>query len=429
MKNELGDYPLVAALLQRRSRRFGKGMCLNGGPLAYRSSQPPQSLSVEEESALAFAACGITGHALAELPYQSGDQAEAGGGNIMIQFIGRTVASGCALHYVTVFVINDWGAWMLKRPQDFAPSEIAGLIRDAEAHKFVDLYERSRVQLADRRLDVPRIKPIVPPFNKWSANLPGTTYFLPVNEFTADYINVLLAAFDEQLGYFIVDERNGFRPAGIARFARSRGGHLDDDVRHGLVATVGFFETWLYEFAAIEQGGHFTESGLDDAGPRFGWIPTFRRAPVSLVPEPWIPHDRFSFLTRGGYGTNHDGSLAAPWPRRRRSHRSWLGARRSCTPEAILSSVLPHHGGSGPSFHRCQVFTNPRNLSSCRSGHGLAGWRHSAERNSDIFRSSHRRHDRLLRLRVLSLRAVPRSQRPVSHHPGLPGAPLGFGIL
>jgi hypothetical protein len=32
-----------------------------------------------EEAALAFAACGITGYALAELPYQTGDIPEAGG--------------------------------------------------------------------------------------------------------------------------------------------------------------------------------------------------------------------------------------------------------------------------------------------------------------------------------------------------------------
>src|SRR3712207_7454837 len=49
--------------------------------------------------------------------------------------------------------------------------------------------------------------PFVMPFNKWAANVPGTTYFLPVNEFSAFYINVLLSAFSEDFGYFLVDER------------------------------------------------------------------------------------------------------------------------------------------------------------------------------------------------------------------------------
>ena len=92
-------------------------------------------------------------------------------------------------------------------------TEIASLIKDAEEYKFVGLYEKSRVRIADRRLDVPRQKPFVPSFNKWSANLPGTTYFLCVNEFTADYMNVMLAAFGEEFGYFVVDERNRFEPA------------------------------------------------------------------------------------------------------------------------------------------------------------------------------------------------------------------------
>ena len=80
------------------SHRFGKGMCLNGGPLAYRSTQPPKPLTLEEEALLAFAACGVTGYALAELPYQTGDRPEAGSGNIMTHFIGRTVPSGDAMH-------------------------------------------------------------------------------------------------------------------------------------------------------------------------------------------------------------------------------------------------------------------------------------------------------------------------------------------
>src|SRR5829696_5688840 len=124
---QLAGYPLLEALIERRSRRFGNGMRLNGGPLAYRSRRTPQPLSLEEEAALAFAGCGITGPVLAELPYESGDEHEAGGGNIMINLVGRTVASGDAVHAVALFVIDDVGAWMLKRPQDYPRTEIAEL--------------------------------------------------------------------------------------------------------------------------------------------------------------------------------------------------------------------------------------------------------------------------------------------------------------
>jgi hypothetical protein len=92
-------------------------------------------LSLEEEAALAFAGCGITGFALAELPYESGDVPEAGSGNILIHFIGRTVASGDAVHAVTHFVINDEGTWMLKRPQDYPRDEISGLAQVARERR------------------------------------------------------------------------------------------------------------------------------------------------------------------------------------------------------------------------------------------------------------------------------------------------------
>ena len=275
----LSRYPLLEALIERRSRRFGEGMSLNGGPLAYDSARLPRPLSLEEEAALAFAGCGITGPVLADLPFESGEAHEAGGGNIMVNLVGRTVASGDAVHAVALFVINDEGAWMLKRPQDYPRTEIAELARAARERRLTELYERSRVRIADGRPDVPRELPFVMPFNKWSANLPGTTYFLPVNEFSAFYINILLSAFSEEFGYFVVDERNRFKPAGIAKFARSKGGHLHNDPREGRFATVGFLETWLYEFAAIEQGEMLQNLALMTEALGLGGFPHFAAHP------------------------------------------------------------------------------------------------------------------------------------------------------
>lgn len=277
--DRLARYPLLEALIERRSRRFGRGMRLNGGPLAYTSTHTPKPLTLDEEAALAFAACGITGYALAELPYETGDMPDASSGNIMTHFFGRTVASGDAMHYVIVFVLNDKGVWMLRRPQDYPRAEIPALVESARDHKLVELYERSRVRIADRRLDVPREVPFVAPFNKWSANLPGTTYFLPINEFTAIYINVLLSALSEEFAFFIVDERNRFQPAGIAPFARSRGGHLYDDPGAGRLATIGFLESWLCEFAAIEQGGVLQNLALMTQALGLGGFPHFAAHP------------------------------------------------------------------------------------------------------------------------------------------------------
>ncbi len=272
-EQQFAHYSLLDALLARRSRRFGKGMRLNGGPLAYESGHEPAPLSLAEEATLAFAACGITGYTMAELPYETGDVAEAGGGNIIMNFVGRTVFSADAAHLVTVFVLNNDGVWLLKRPQDYPRLEVPELVKAAREHRWLDVYTKSRVQIADRRLDVPREPPFVPPFNKWSANVPGTTYFLPIAELSGLFLNILLAAFSEEVAYFVMDERNNFQPAGITKFGRSKGGYLHDNLAEGRVATVGLLNTWLYEFAAVEQGAMLQNLALVTAALGLGGFP------------------------------------------------------------------------------------------------------------------------------------------------------------
>src|SRR5258707_148798 len=130
LTERMSHYPLLEALITRRSRRFAKGLRLNGGPLAYASAQAPEPPSMNAEAAPAVAARRITGPVLA-------------------------------------------------RPE--------GRPLRARARQFGALYERSRIRIADRRVDVPRTPPWTPPFNKWSANQPGTTYFLPAGELSQFY--------------------------------------------------------------------------------------------------------------------------------------------------------------------------------------------------------------------------------------------------
>ncbi|MGI9058271.1 MAG: hypothetical protein ACR2H5_06810 [Ktedonobacteraceae bacterium] len=272
-EQQLANFTLLDALLARRSRRFGKGMHLNGGPLAYASTHEPAPLNLTEEAALAFAACGITGYTMAELPYDTGNVAEAGGGNIIVNFVGRTVFSADATHVVSVFVMNDDGVWLLKRPQDYPRMEVPELVQAAHEQRWVDLYQQSRTRIADQRLDVPREAPFVPPFNKWSANVHGSTYFLPVAELSGLFINILLAAFNEDVAYFVLDERNNFQLAGIGKFARSKGGYLHDNFIEGRAATLSYLDTWVYEFAAVEQGAMLQNLALMTAALGLGGFP------------------------------------------------------------------------------------------------------------------------------------------------------------
>lgn len=249
----LWRYPLLEAITRRRSRRFGLGMKLSGGPLSYESRHSPQPLSTLEEAVLVFAATGITGFCLGELPYDSGGRPETGGGNIMVSFIGRTVASADAVHGTSLVLLNDQGSFLIRRPQDLQKSEILALIALAEQRRIETLFERMRVRIKEERAAIPREVPHLPPFNKWDTNTPGSTYFLPVSDLTALYINLLLAVLDEEMGYFILDERNGLRPAGVGALARSKGKHLHDDPGEGRVITVQFLETLLVESLLAEQ--------------------------------------------------------------------------------------------------------------------------------------------------------------------------------
>jgi hypothetical protein len=275
----ISSVSLLNALRERRSRRFAPGLRLNGGPLAFESRRPPAPLSLAEEATLAFAANGVTGPVLSELPFQTGDRPDAGGGHIMVHFVGRTVASGDAMHLATVFVVNDEGAWMLRRPQDVPRDQVGALVDLAKANRFVELYERMRVRIADRRVDLPRGLPYLAPFNTWSANLPGTTYFVPIAELTVLYINVLLSFFDEEWRFFFVDDHHGHQPAGIAGFGRSQGGHLEDDPRNGRVGTVGLMEAWIREFGAVEIGGIVQNLGLTTTAMGLGGFPHFAGYP------------------------------------------------------------------------------------------------------------------------------------------------------
>src|SRR4051794_24689315 len=100
------------------------------------------------------------------------------GGDIFAHLVGRAVAGGGAIHTTVLFVINDDGVRLVKRPQDFADSEVAPIVELGRSARMQEWYARGSVAISDQRLDVPRQIPFVPCFNQWSANVPGSTYFL-----------------------------------------------------------------------------------------------------------------------------------------------------------------------------------------------------------------------------------------------------------
>jgi hypothetical protein len=246
---------LIDTLLTRRSRRFALGDELYGSALAYKSQADPLPLTIDEEAILAFAAAGVTGPVGGELPYRPDEGPETGGGQVMMSMVGRTQSSADAVATVTLFITRDDGTFLMPRPQDFDTPDYEALVELGRQRRFTEMYERMRVRISDRRTEIPRELPYTPPFNKWSANLPGATYFVPVTEVTALYLTILFAALGEEFAYFFHDDRDLLtRAAGIGRFGRSKGGHLLDDVHDGRVGTIDEIETYLLELCGFEQG-------------------------------------------------------------------------------------------------------------------------------------------------------------------------------
>lgn len=276
--DHLNVYSLLTALRDRRSRRFGRGMKIPAGPLAFESRHAPVPLTEDEEAALVFAACGVAGHALADLCY-----AEDGGGNIMAGLVARTIASGDGLQTVALIVTNDTGTHLVRRPRELPAAELPEIIKLGQRGEFTELYRRCRVQIKEGRAAPPTDPLFNINANRWSAHAPGTSYFLPVNDLTFMYINGLLEILSPATGVFVLDERNGFRPAGLAPFARSRGGHLEDNPHQFRVATIRQVEQFVTEFVTAEQGMMLQNLGLmaqalglggfsNFANHEFGWF-------------------------------------------------------------------------------------------------------------------------------------------------------------
>lgn len=269
-RESVGAYPLISALRDRRSRRFGLGMAMPSGPLAYQSRHPARPISEHDEASLAWAACGITGPALGDLCYAQGQ-----GGNIMAGMVGRTVASGDCLQTVSLVVINDQGTWLLRRPHEMSAATLAEVTDLNRRGEWIQSFRRSRVQLSDRRLQAP-LEPIFNiNANRWSLHAEGSSYFLPIGDLTPMYLNGILEILNEETGVYVLDERNGYRPAGLARFARSRGGHLDDDPAHGKVITIKQLEQFVTDFVNLEMGMVLQNLGLMTQALGLGGFPHF----------------------------------------------------------------------------------------------------------------------------------------------------------
>lgn len=284
---EVAGFPLLEAIFGRRSRRFGLGMSIPSGPLAYASQQQPAPLSELERDLLVAAGTGVTGWSFG-VPF--GPDRPDAHAHYTHRFTGRTAPTASGFGTPVLFTTDDRGTYLTNtrdEPASRVSESTAGL---DGVRRIVDVCRERTVMLSDRRLDVPAQPPHVLPPNVWMANAPGSALFMPIGDGSEQLLGLLTMALAN--GTFVVDDIGG-RPAGdLAPFVRS--GLLDDSKRtplsvlqlmayeasvaelsfmaHNMVLTLqamglgGLFFSGANRWSVL---GAFAEGGIDGLGFRF----------------------------------------------------------------------------------------------------------------------------------------------------------------
>ena len=215
------SYPLFEALYGRRSRRFGLGFEMPEGPFRYTSAHAPVPLTELEEALLVGAGAGFSGLAFWDLPTPPPYPRQS----------GRTFPVTRGGGHTALFITNDDGFYVLD--DNVAASKLREIETAEERGKLLDLYRTQRRTLRAGRLDIPRRAPTISAHDHWDSNRPGSTMFMPVCDVSAELISLIAQFVDPALrryapasgGFNIVDDRQGFRPAGTERWLKS--GFLD----------------------------------------------------------------------------------------------------------------------------------------------------------------------------------------------------------
>jgi hypothetical protein len=210
------EFPLMEALAGRRARRFGLGMEIPSGPLAFRSEKDPIPLTELEQMILVAAATGVSGWSFG-VPF--GPRTPGSHAEFTLRFTGRTAPTAAGLGTPTLFFTDDQGCYCT-RTRDVQPDLMREAGGGAEAlERLVAVCRDHTVRIQDERLDLPVAPPHVLPPNLWWANSPGSTLFMPVGDASEECLGLL--ALMLRHGVTVVDHETG-QPAGnLEPFMRS----------------------------------------------------------------------------------------------------------------------------------------------------------------------------------------------------------------
>jgi len=207
------EFPLVAALLGRRSRRFFRGAEILDGVLAYKSQHEHLPLSELEKLLVVTACAGSTGwHNMiyrAELyaPHLSNYAAAAA---------GRTFPSAAGFHTSRTFFTDDDGVYLVEN-LDSPPTAEEGDEKGALDLDDVLNTLRGRIRkLREGRLPLPTEVPHVEAHNTWVVNYPGTLLVIPVGDLAQHVL--LNLCYMLQNGLVLTDDIHGRSIPGIEHF-------------------------------------------------------------------------------------------------------------------------------------------------------------------------------------------------------------------
>jgi hypothetical protein len=239
------DFPLLKALFGRRARRFGLGMELPSGPLAFKSGRAPLPLTEHEQMTLVAAATGVSGWSFG-VPF--GPRTPQSHAEFTLRFTGRPAPTAAGIGTPALFFTDDNGCYCT-RTRDVQPPPVEDA-RDGAAAlgRIVTLCRDHTIRIRDSRLDLPSSPPYILPPNLWWANKPGSTLFMPVADASEEALGFL--GLMVRHGVMVVDHETG-KPAGnLEPFVRS--GVLDDAKRLPLTELLSdIYESLCLELAFI----------------------------------------------------------------------------------------------------------------------------------------------------------------------------------
>ena len=216
------SYPFAACVQDRRTRRVAQGVSLSAGDLTYESPNAPSPLTPLEEAIL-IASVGPTGAVMHDGPLDKPNGAPELG-TPFLHVTGRAASSADNAQATCMFMINDEGIWLLRRPQELDALELFRTIPRRWEERTEDDWIASanavKIKVHGERMSFPREWPYYLGWNAQHSNRPGTTCFLPVVDNTRQYINVLLILLSEPRGKapLFMDDWRPFRPGGAAEW-------------------------------------------------------------------------------------------------------------------------------------------------------------------------------------------------------------------